>query len=211
MPGRLIVLEGGDGSGKTTLTAALAALLGAEGHEVVATREPGGTPEGLVLRSLLLAESGTAWEAEAELLLITAARVQHVRRVISPALARGAVVLCDRFIGSTLAYQGGGSFIDPAIILGLHRDLVGDIWPDATLLLDLDPASALARSRARLAAAGHDEGRFEARDIDYHARVREAFLALARAYPGWTVLDAARPPEALLNAARAALAPLFPG
>ena len=209
MPGRLIVLEGGDGSGKTTLAAALAAALAAEGHQILATREPGGTAEGLVLRSLLLAENGTVWEPEAELLLVMAARVQHVRRVIAPALAAGAIVLCDRFVGSTLAYQGSGGGIAPAIILGLHHDLVGDLWPDATLLLDLDPAVALARSRARLAATADNEGRFEARDLSYHQRVRQGFLALAHARPGWTVLDASLPQAALLAAARAALQPLL--
>lgn len=205
MRGRFIVLEGGDGAGKTTLARALTAALAEAGRAVVATREPGGTRAGMALRTLLLAEDGPGFTPDAELLLMTAARVQHVREIIEPALARGAMVVCDRFIGSTLAYQGHGSGLDAARILALHRDFVGDLWPDATLLLDLPPDLALARGRARLAASAANEGRFEARDMAFHARVRDGFLALARTLPGWTVLDATLAPAALLAAARASL------
>ena len=205
MRGRFIVLEGGDGSGKTTLAQTLAAALAADGQSVVATREPGGTPAGQALRALLLAADGPAFEPETELLLMTAARVQHVRQVIAPALARGAIVVCDRFVGSTLAYQGSGAGLDTARILALHRDFADDLWPDVTLLLDLPPELALARSRARLAASAANEGRFEARGLSFHARVRAGFLALARALPGWTVLDATQPADALLATARASL------
>jgi dTMP kinase len=194
MPGRFIVVEGGDGAGKGGVVASLAAALADAGHPVLTTREPGGTPEGLQLRALLLAEAGPVWEQEAELLLMTAARVQHVRRVIKPAMAAGTVVVCDRFVGSTLAYQGAGRGLPAALILDLHRRLVDDVWPDLTIVLDVDPAVGLARSRRRLAADGRDEGRFEDLDLAFHQRVRQSFLDQAAAHPARTaVVDAAQP------------------
>jgi dTMP kinase len=194
MPGRFIVVEGGDGAGKGGVVASLAAALADAGHPVLTTREPGGTPEGLQLRALLLSEAGPVWEQEAELLLMTAARVQHVRRVIKPAMAAGTVVVCDRFVGSTLAYQGAGRGLPAALILDLHRRLVDDVWPDLTIVLDVDPAVGLARSRRRLAADGRDEGRFEDLDLAFHQRVRQSFLDQAAAHPARTaVVDAAQP------------------
>ncbi len=161
---------------------------------MLATSEPGGTPEGLQLRAMLLAASGAVWTQEAELLLMVAARVQHVRRVIIPALETGTMVVCDRFVGSTLAYQGGGRGLAEDLILDLHRRLVGDLWPDLTVLLDVDPSVGLARSRRRLAAACADEGRFEDLDIEFHRRVRASFLAQAARHAGRTVIiDAAQP------------------
>jgi dTMP kinase len=202
--GRLIAIEGGDGAGKTSLIAALMAALA--GQDVLLTREPGGTPEGLALRAILLAQTSTVWDPRAELLLMTAARVQHVARVIRPALQAGRLVLCDRFIGSTLAYQGGGQGIDPALILRLHHDMVGDLWPDLTLLLDIDPAAALARSHRRLQQdPAIDEGRFEAMDLAFHHRVRATYCALAASRPGWVTLDAAQPLEHVAAAALAAI------
>ena len=199
MTGRFIAIEGGDGAGKTLAISGLSAALAAGGRDVLTTREPGGTPEGLALRALLLAE-GADWEPHAELLLMTAARAQHAARVIRPALTLGRTVLCDRFIGSTLAYQGGGRGLDPALILDLHRRMVGDPWPDLTVLLDVDPATGVARSRARLGVAGGGEGRFEALDAAFHARVRASFLEQARADPARTrVIDAGREPKAVLH------------
>ncbi len=201
---RFIAVEGGDGAGKTSVIAGLMAALA--GQDVLLTREPGGTPEGLALRGILLAQTGSVWDPRAELLLMTAARVQHVGRVIRPALAAGRLVLCDRFIGSTLAYQGGGRGLDPALILGLHRDMVDDLWPDLTLLLDIDPAVALARSHRRLMAdPAIDEGRFEALELAFHHRVRACYRALAATRPGWVTIDAAQPLEAVVAAAAAAI------
>ena len=195
-PGRFFVVEGGDGAGKGGVVARLAAFLEGEGHAVLTTREPGGTPEGLQLRAMLLAASGAVWEQEAELLLMTAARVQHVRRVIIPALKAGTIVVCDRFVGSTLAYQGGGRGLPEGLILDLHRRLVDDFWPDLTILLDVDPRVGLERSRRRLAASGADEGRFEALDLTFHQRVRDSFLAQATRHPDRTALiDAGQPIE----------------
>jgi dTMP kinase len=179
-PSFFLVLEGGEGSGKTTALAALAAALTQSGLDPVVTREPGGTPEGLALRAVLLAENGPAWDGGAEFLLMTAARIQHVKRVIEPALAAGRVVLCDRFVGSTLAYQGAGRGLPRELILDMHARLVGNIWPDLTILLDVDPRIGLARSARRLSRAGAHEGRFEALDLDFHERVRAEFLRHAQ-------------------------------
>jgi dTMP kinase len=193
-PGRFFVVEGGDGSGKGGVVASVAASLAGDGQTVLTTREPGGTPEGLQLRAMLLAASGAVWEQESELLLMTAARVQHVRRVIIPALQVGTMVVCDRFVGSTLAYQGGGRGLPEDLILDLHRRLVDDFWPDATILLDVDPRIGLERSRRRLAATGADEGRFEDLDLAFHDRVRRSFLAQAARHPDrTTVIDAEQP------------------
>ncbi|RJF91122.1 dTMP kinase [Sphingomonas cavernae] len=194
--GRFIVVEGGDGSGKGGVIEALSARLTAADHDLLVTREPGGTDEGLKLRELLLSAEGAVWDQGAELLLMTAARIQHVKRVIAPALAAGRIVLCDRFVGSTLAYQGAGRGISESLIRGLHRDLVDDLWPDITVLLDVDPRVGLARSRARLSDAELDEGRFEDLDIGFHDRVRGGFLDQAQHDVERTlVIDAARPAD----------------
>ncbi len=185
-----LVFEGGEGAGKTTAMAAVAASLG---ERAVVTREPGGTPEGLALRALLLAGDAPDWDPMAELLLMVAARVQHVARVIRPALAAGRVVLCDRFVGSTLAYQGVGRGLDQGFILDLHRAAVG-LLPDLTILLDVDPRVGLLRSGRRLAASGQDEGRFEGLDLSFHERVRASFLAQAKMSRS-VVIDAAAPEQ----------------
>jgi dTMP kinase len=191
--GRFIVFEGGDGAGKGSAVAAVAEALAADGLDVVTTREPGGTPEGLELRRLLLSSEGSVWDQGSELLLMTAARVQHVKRVIRPALAAGRIVLCDRFVGSTLAYQGGGRGLPFALIRDLHRIFVDDIWPDLTVLMDVDAATGLSRSRHRLAEGESDEGRFEALDLGFHERVRGSFLEEAEAAGDASiVIDAGR-------------------
>ncbi len=165
--GAFIVLEGGEGSGKTSV---LAALSGSLGGTALFTREPGGTPEGLALRGMLLSSGGFTWDAGAELLLMTAARVQHVKRVIAPALAQGRVVVCDRFLGSTLAYQGAGRGLQLDVILDLHERFVGGLRPDLTIFLDVDPRVGLVRSARRLGEAGVDEGRFESLDLAFEPR-----------------------------------------
>ncbi len=200
MQGRFIVFEGGDGAGKGSALAAVAEALAADGQDVLTTREPGGTPEGLELRGLLLSAAGSVWDQGSELLLMTAARVQHVKRVIRPALAAGRIVLCDRFVGSTLAYQGGGRGLPLALIRDLHRIFVDDLWPDLTVLMDVDAATGLDRSRQRLAGAAADEGRFEALDLTFHERVRSAFLEQAAAAPEATLIIDASPPLDLVRA-----------
>jgi len=186
-----IALEGGDGSGKSGALAHLGAVLG---ENVVLTREPGGTDEGLAIRGLLLARGTHDWEPQAELLLIAAARAQHVARVIRPALAAGRVVVSDRYVGSTLAYQGAGRGLDEAEIVMIHNHSTGALWPDLTVVLDVDPAVALARGMARLRAEGSREDRFEALGLEFQQRVRRSFLDQAAAAPErHAVVDANRP------------------
>jgi dTMP kinase len=175
-----IVFEGGEGAGKTSAMQALGDALTQRGRDVLLTREPGGTPEGLQLRALLLASDAPAWDPMAELLLMVAARVQHVRRVIQPALAAGRIVLCDRFLGSTIAYQGAGRGLPVRFILDLHDHALDGLLPDLTLLLDVDPRLGLRRSVRRLGDSRVNEGKFEELDIDFHDRVRAAFLAQAK-------------------------------
>ncbi|MCB8876140.1 dTMP kinase [Acidisoma silvae] len=199
-PGRFIVFEGGDGAGKGSVLAAAAEALRADGFDILTTREPGGTPEGMALRALLLSEAGEVWDQGSELLLMTAARVQHMTRVIRPAVAQGQIVLCDRYVGSTLAYQGGGRGIAPALIRQLHADFVGDYWPDLTVLLDIPPAEGLRRSQRRLADTATDEGRFEGLALDFHERVRASFLAQAKDMPDRFLVADAAPPLASVQA-----------
>ncbi len=189
-----IVLEGGEGAGKTSALSTLAATLQKQGHDVLQTREPGGTPEGTALRALLLAADAPAWDKYAELLLITAARIQHVRRVIEPALLARKTILCDRYLGSTLAYQGAGRGISPDFIMDLHNRAVGGRQPDLTILLDIDPRIGLARSTSRLLQGKTDESRFENLDLAFHDRVRAAFFAQSRTTP--TLIIDAAPPQA---------------
>jgi dTMP kinase len=184
-----VALEGGEGSGKTSILSSLVAAF----PDVLVTREPGGTPEGLALRGLLLSEQGLDWDAGAELLLMTAARVQHVNRLILPALEAGRLVVCDRFVGSSLAYQGAGRGLPEGMILDLHARFVDGLLPDLTIVLDVDPRVGLSRSVRRLVDGAIDEGRFEKLDLPFHERVRAAFLAQAASDPGrHCVVDAGR-------------------
>lgn len=206
MAGAFIAVEGVDGSGKSGVVRRLVAGLQARGHDVVGTREPGGTPQGEALRGLLLAGEDAAWEPRAELLLMTAARVQHVARVVLPAVHAGRVVVSDRYAGSTLAYQGAGRGMSEALIRELHAAMVDDLWPDLTLVLDVDPVIGLARSRKRLADGAIDEGRFESLDLAFHQRIRDAFLAQAAAAPErHAVIDASGAPGVVQAQALAAV------
>ena len=177
--GAFIAIEGGDGAGKGTVVSDLAARLRQRGRDVLTTREPGGTLEGQALRTILLGDGGPPWEPWAELLLMTAARVQHVERVIRPAVAAGRIVVCDRFVASTIAYQGAGRSLPIDAIEDLHRRAVGDYWPGLTVVLDVDPSVGVSRSRRRLGQQGVDEGRFESLDLAFHQRVRASFLSQA--------------------------------
>ncbi len=209
MAGAFVVLEGGDGSGKSSVLAHLAETFGGLPGGTLISREPGGTPEGQAIRRLLLARHGD-WEPLAELLLIAAARAQHVERVIRPALAAGRLVLCDRYIGSTLAYQGSGRGLPETRIRELHAWTTGDLWPDLTLLLDVAPEQALSRGMARLAADGSGEDRFEALGLDFQRRVRQGFLDQAAAAPArHAVLDASRPLAEVKEAAAARIRDLL--
>lgn len=184
-------VEGVDGCGKTGIVTHLADYLNASGTRAITTREPGGTPQGERIRSLILSGSDDSWDQHSELLLMTAARVEHVKRVILPALAAGTSVVSDRYVGSTIAYQGAGRGMPEDVIRYLHRIAVGDVWPDLVIVLDLDPVIGLARSKGRLAAAAIDEGRFETLDLAFHQRIRQSYLDQAAADPArYLVVDA---------------------
>jgi dTMP kinase len=205
LPGRFVVLEGGEGSGKTSLLAHLAAALEAEGRPVRRTREPGGSPSAERIREIIVRGHVDSLDAAAETLLLTAARRQHLRETVLPALARGEIVLCDRYLGSTLAYQGLRG-VPEEDILDLHRRFCGDLRPHLTLLLDVDPAVGLARAGRRLADDASAEGRFESMDLEIHRRIRAAYLAdAARSPASHVVIDASQAPDAVRDHALAAL------
>lgn len=182
-PGRFVTLEGGEGAGKSTQAHLLAERLRAAGHEAVLTREPGGVPQGEALRELLLSGERDRWSAMSEALLMYAARVEHWRLKIQPALARGAWVICDRFADSSMAYQGYAGALGPDKIADLHRIALGGVQPDLTFVLDVSAEMGLARAAQRVAAAGEAATRFEKKDPAYHVRLAEAFRDIAKANP----------------------------
>jgi len=192
---RFITVEGGEGSGKSSQMGAMRAFLEAHGRRVVLTREPGGTPAGEAIRALLLAPDETPIAAETELLLVFAARCEHLARVVRPALAGGAWVVCDRFTDATYAYQGGGRGIEPGRIAALERWVQGGLRPDLVLVLDVPVEVGHARVAGR---SGARRDRFEREDRAFFERVRAAYLARARAAPErYRVIDATRGPEAV--------------
>ncbi len=179
-----ISFEGGEGSGKTTQINRLAESLTAQGHKVVTTREPGGTPEGDKIRDFIVQRDGGDWSAMAESLMLMAARVMHVERLIKPALEEGEIVITDRFSDSTLAYQGYGRGMALEDIEGLSRSVLGNFKPDLTFILDIDPKEGLERSRSRLAGEAFEESqtedRFERLDLAFHDKIRQGFLEIAK-------------------------------
>ncbi|HEY2668862.1 MAG TPA: dTMP kinase [Rugosimonospora sp.] len=195
--GRFIVFEGGEGAGKSTQVQRLANRLRAEGHDVVVTREPGATDVGARIRGLLLDPGpvdGGVIAPRAEALLYAADRAHHVTSVVRPALARGAIVISDRYVDSSLAYQGAGRTLPVDDVRWLSAWATGGLKPDLVVLLDIDPAVGLVRVRDRAGSAD----RLEAEELPFHERVRYAFLDLASAEPNrYLVLDANRPPEAV--------------
>jgi dTMP kinase len=196
--GLWITLEGGDGSGKTTQAALLEQWLTEHGRTVVRTREPGGTEVGVLIRDIVLHHRGEI-ASRAEALLYAADRAHHVATLVRPALARGEVVLQDRYLDSSVAYQGAGRVLDAAEVRALSLWAAEGALPDVTVLLDLDPAAA----RTRLDAADKPFDRLEAEAAEFHARVRDAYLGLAAAEPGrFLVLDATRPIADLAAAIR---------
>ena len=180
MGGRFISFEGGEGGGKSTQLRRLAARLSAQDVTVITTREPGGTPGAEDIRQLLVEGEPGRWDGRVEALLVNAARADHVARLIRPALAEGKWVLCDRYVHSTLAYQGAARGLDEAELRQLHAFATGDLWPDLTIVLDVDPALGLARAAGR--AGG--EARFEGEPPAFHKAVRDRFLS----FPEVTVI-----------------------
>ena len=181
--GCFIAFEGGEGAGKSTQEARLAAALAEHGRSVVRTREPGGTPAGEAIRRILLSPEFEGLDPRAEALLFAAARGEHVARVIRPALDRGDVVICDRYIDSSVAYQGVGRGLGVEGVRDLSLWATGDLLPDLTVVLDVDPEVGLARFVER--------DRLESEPLEYHRSVRVAFLTLAEAEPDrYLVVDA---------------------
>ncbi len=201
--GLFLCLEGGEGSGKSTQTRALVTWLRAEGHEALPTFEPGDTAVGRRVREIVLSpETGTLAD-RTEALLYAADKAEHVEAVVRPALRRGAVVVTDRYVDSTLAYQGAGRQLGVAELERVARWATGDLRPHLTVLLDLEPEAGLGRF------AGRD--RIEGESVAFHRRVREAFLGMAAADPAhYLVLDARAPADEVTGRIRAAVEPLLP-
>ncbi len=200
-PGRFITFEGIDGAGKTTQIALLAEHLRANGESVVVTREPGGSAGAELIRSLLVEGDPGRWSAETEILLFAAARRDHVERLVRPALERGDIVLCDRYVDSTRIYQGTVRAELRALVDRVHALAIG-LDPDRTLILDLDPEAAVSRGARR---GGH-ETRFEGFGPEFQRRLRHGFLALAAAEPRrCRVIPAGGPVETVAGRVAAAV------
>lgn len=209
-----ITLEGIEGSGKTTQIQIIADWLKMAGCDFLTTREPGGTPIGGQIRSVLLHPQNSDLAPTAELLLYMADRVQHLETVVRPALAAGRVVVCDRYFDATLVYQGYARGLDREMIRQLHHLVCSGLTPDLTLLLDLDPEAGLARAWQRIDAdAAHaEESRFEKERLAFHQRVRAGYLDLARREPmRFVIIDAAVDEQAVREQIEAALKAHFKG
>jgi len=204
--GILITLEGGEGAGKSTQIGMLADWLRGTGHDVVLTREPGGTPEAERLRKLLVERDGGDWSPEAELLMMFAARAQHVRDLIKPALDSGKIVICDRFTDSTRAYQGYAGGVKLADIDALRDMAIGGLEPDLTLILDLPVSVGLARAGKRMDEDGSSEDRMEGKGSAFHEALRKGYLDIAKNNPDrCKVIDAEGDIEAVQTAIRASV------
>ena len=209
MAGIFVTFEGGEGSGKSTQLKLLADALTAQGHRVVQTREPGGTPEAEALRTLLVSGDTGRWTAEAEALLNYAARNSHLQKIIRPALASGQTVLCDRFMDSTRAYQGYAGGCDMSLLDALEASIIGDTRPNLTLIFDLEPVEGLARAKTRNDGA---EDRYERKGIVFHQALRRGFLKIAEGDPArCRVIDATGSVEAVAARVQKALGALFHG
>ncbi len=193
--GSFIVFEGGEGAGKSTQEALLAQWLESQGMTVLRTREPGGTPAGEAIRTILLSNENAGLTDRAEALLFAAARGEHAAQVIRPALAAGTVVVCDRYLDSSVAYQGYGRELGAEYVRGLSMWATRDLVPDLTVLLDVDPAIGLSRVTS--------PDRLESEPIDYHQRVRRAFVDIAAADPTrYLVIDADQDKDAIAEQIR---------
>ncbi len=196
MNGKFISFEGGEGSGKSTQLKLLAAAFERSGLPFIATREPGGVASAERIRSLLVSGDGDAWNPLSETLLFQAARSEHISKKIAPALADGKTIICDRFVDSTIVYQGIGKGLGVEYIKNLHRLVFGNFMPHLTIILDIDPNVGLRRAGERLS----DETRFEGLSIEFHQKIREGFLQIAQDEKSrCAVLNAAQEPEKLHN------------
>lgn len=210
---RFLTIEGGEGAGKTTLINDLEKLVSSWGFSVIKTREPGGTPLGNEIRNWLLNHHKTIEiNAKAELLMFLAARAQHVEELIAPAITAGKIVLCDRFNDSTVAYQGAGRGLGVPFVRELCKAACGATTPDLTFYLDIDPVIGLQRTQriSKENAAAGEVDRIEAEKVDFHHRVRQAFLDIAHAEPErFVVVDASQPQEQVAQACRKVLVERF--
>jgi dTMP kinase len=208
--GRFVALEGGEGAGKSTQAERLASSLRALGHEVVVTREPGDTAVGQRLRSLLL-DPTVELTDETEALLYAADRAEHVARVVRPALERGAIVITDRYVDSSVAYQGYGRGLNPETISRISRWATSELLPDLTVLLDLPVDEGMQRARARGRAAGTETDRIEAETREFHERIRRGFLRLvAEDSPRYALVNAAQSPDQVAEDVLRAVEPAMP-
>jgi len=201
--GLFVCFEGGEGGGKSTQSRLLRDWLTAEGHTVLLTFEPGDTAVGREVRRIVLSPETGELSHRTEVLLYAADKAEHVDTVVLPALARGEVVITDRYVDSALAYQGAGRVLDPADVAMVNRWATGDLRPHLTVVLDLAPSAGLGRFEER--------DRIEAESVEFHERVRAAFLELAAVDPDhYLVLDARLPIDEIAAAIRARVAPLLP-
>jgi dTMP kinase len=201
--GVFVCLEGGEGSGKSTQSRLLRDALTAEGYTVLLTFEPGDTEVGRELRRIVLDPATGALSDRCEALLYAADKAEHVETLVLPALARGEVVVTDRYVDSTLAYQGAGRALDVAEVEQVARWATGDLRPHLTVVLDLEPSAGLGRFEGR--------DRIEGESLEFHQRVRDAFVAMAKADPDhYLVLDARAPVDEIAAAIRARVEPLLP-
>ena len=202
--GFFITFEGGEGAGKSTQIRLLAEKLRAKGYRVLVTREPGGSPGAEAVRHVLLSGAAEPFGPEMEALLFAAARSDHVEQVIRPAVQRGTIVLCDRFLDSSRVYQGGAGNLDPTYMAEIERIAVNGMMPDMTLIFDIDPEEGLRRATARRGADQAD--RFEKENLAIHQRRRRAFLAIAEREPDrCVVVDASGDVETVQDVVTAAV------
>lgn len=194
--GAFITFEGIEASGKTTQIQRLAEILRADGHDVIVTREPGGTEAGVKIRQLLLNPTSEKIDPLAELLLFEADRADHVAKVLRPALEQGQVILSDRYCDASTAYQGAARGVEPDLVLQLNALATGGLQPDRTFLLDVSPDVTGERIKKRIEIEGLDESRFDLERLEFHRAVRASYLEIAELEPKrWRVIDASRPED----------------
>ncbi len=198
-----ITLEGPEGSGKTTAVEAAVKKLEEMGYQIVRTREPGGTPIAEQIRNVILDKSNTAMDSRTEALLYAASRRQHLVEKVWPALKEGKIVICDRYLDSSLAYQGGARGLGIDNILNVNLFATENTWPDLTLLFDIKPELGLARINAN---ANREVNRLDLEKIDFHNKVRDSFLALAKRFPDrYVIIDASQSREEVAKATMEAI------
>lgn len=198
-----ITLEGPEGSGKTTAVEAAVKKLQEMGYEIVRTREPGGTPIAEQIRNVILEKGNTAMDSRTEALLYAASRRQHLVEKVWPALKEGKIVICDRYLDSSLAYQGGARGLGIDNVLNINLFATEDTWPDLTLLFDIKPELGLARISAN---SEREVNRLDLEKLDFHNKVRESFLSLAKRYPDrYVIIDASQSREEVAKATMEAI------